>query len=84
MQVQDEEKVKKELPPLPDNNHGFWKGAEKYTFTPSDPYTCVEQHYFVRKSGTEAQCRDCPVGYMIIPGYDVKEGHIYLHGSLVI
>lgn len=83
-QVQNEGKPEEKLPPLPENADRFWRGAEKYVFTPGKSVTCEEKHYFVRKSGTEVQCRDCPVGYMIMPGYEVKDGHIYQHGTLVI
>jgi hypothetical protein len=54
-----------------------------HTVQPS--LTCGKgEHYFVQVSGTEVRCRKCPVGYNIGPGYEVKNGHVILHGQLLI
>lgn len=42
------------------------------------------EHTFVYKSATEAACTKCPLGYPITPGTEVKNGHIYAHGELLI
>lgn len=42
-------------------------------------------HYFGYVSGTEVLCQKCKtVGYPIGAGTEVKNGHIYIHGTLVI
>ena len=46
--------------------------------------TCANQHIFERRSGNEAKCRNCPLGYYLSPGMDVVNGHIVIHGDLVI
>lgn len=74
---------KKELPPILDD-HPIFKGGERYNFTLSKEVTCKNSHDFVRISGIEAKCKRCPVGTMITPANEVKNGHIYLHGSLLI
>ena len=52
---------------------------------PKPSITCLkENHYFTQITGTEVECRVCHIGYMISPGMEIKDGHIYVHGMLVI
>lgn len=47
--------------------------------------TCSKvDHYFVYQSGTEVRCTKCPSGYPIAPGTECRNGHLYVHGELVI
>ena len=42
-------------------------------------------HYFDYVSGTEALCQKCrTVGYPIGAGTEVKNGHIFIHGEMVL
>lgn len=72
---------KEKAEPLPPNDHEFWKGAEVNTFTLRESVTC-SKHFFIRK-GAEAECRDCPMGYFLTPEYEVRDGRLYLHGTIV-
>lgn len=45
---------------------------------------CQNRHYFVYKSGIEVMCTKCPLGYPILPGTEIKNGHLYIHGEFVI
>jgi hypothetical protein len=42
------------------------------------------EHNFVYKSATEVKCTKCPLGYPITPGTEARDGHIYIHGQLLI
>lgn len=47
--------------------------------------TCTKgNHVFVQVSGTEAECPRCHVGYGLGVGAEVKDGHIYIQGELVL
>ena len=47
--------------------------------------TCkASEHYFVYQSGTEVRCTKCPVGYPIAIGTEARDGHIYIHGELIL
>lgn len=59
------------------------KTTERFTVKPS--VNCAKnEHYFEYISGTEVQCTKCPMGYPIGPGTEVRDGHIYIHGTRVI
>lgn len=61
------------------------KADEGELLTISPSVTCTKgNHNFVQVSGTEAECPRCHVGYGLGAGAEVKEGHIYIHGELVI
>lgn len=70
--------------PLPPDNHAFWRGAEKNTFTLGDAVTCKKQHFFVRSVGSEVVCKYCPIGHILTPEYEVRNGRILLHGTIVV
>lgn len=42
------------------------------------------EHYFEYVNGVEVQCTKCPLGYGVTSDTEVKDGHIYLEGNLVI
>ncbi len=48
------------------------------------PNIACSDHEFDYISGTEVQCRKCPLGYGVTPETTVKDGHIYIKGELVI
>jgi len=81
-----DQKSKSELPPLPTNDDDFWKEAENEICKVKPAITCdVALHKFIRKSGTEAKCLKCPVGYYLRPDMTVRDdGHIYMKGEFVI
>lgn len=65
---------------LPNQKDDFWKDADNRTYK-VEARLCT--HNFKRVSATQAECT-CGVGFNIQGPYEVKEGHIYLHGSLVV
>lgn len=69
----------------PSNNKEFWADAEVHTnIVPEDVYP-TKIHYFVRKSGREAQCTHCDWGFALDPGDTIVDGHLYnRNGKLVI
>lgn len=71
---------KKDIDPLPDGSDDFWQvgleEAQNEVHKLIDK-SCMKGHYFVYVSSWEAQCNRCPIGYILTPGYWVKDGHIY-------
>jgi len=70
------------LNPLPASDDEYWDGAKVERITLKDMPQC--QHHFVRTKGTEAECKNCRMGYFLTPEYQVKAGHIYQYEALVI
>ena len=60
--------------------------GEILTIKPS--ITCSKSEHYFRlvqtEMGLSAECTKCPVGYPLVPGAEIKDGHIYIHGSFVI
>lgn len=71
----------KNLDPLPKDGDDFWKLA--FTEKKEIPKGIKCQHEFVRKTGRETECVKCRCGF-ILGIEEVKNGHIYIHGSLII
>jgi hypothetical protein len=67
---------------LPKSDDKYWEHAETNQHVISDKPVC--DHYFVRKTGNQAECRKCRIGYYLTPGFKVKDGHIYQNKELVI
>ncbi len=42
------------------------------------------KHNFILKVGKNAECTKCNVGYYLGIESEVKNGHIYIHGGLVV
>jgi hypothetical protein len=42
------------------------------------------EHEFDYISGTEVMCKKCPLGYVLTPGSQVKDGHIYIENKLLV
>lgn len=45
---------------------------------------CKDGHYFIYHSSMEVKCMKCPVGYPIGIGTELKDGHLYIHGELIL
>ncbi len=64
------------------------KGKDKLESKPEmvtlKPNIIGQEHYFEYVNGTEVMCTKCPLGYGVTPDTEVKDGHIYLEGNLVI
>ena len=45
---------------------------------------CNKDHYFVYQGASEVRCTKCPIGYPISIGTECRNGHLYIHGELVI
>lgn len=48
------------------------------------PNLITGEHNFTHISGIEVQCTKCPLGYVVGPETEIKEGHIYIEEKLVI
>lgn len=72
------------LDPLPASNDEYWTEVEADVkkLRVSEPVKC--EHNFVRMAGNEIKCQKCPIGFFVSPGDELKSGHLYRHGSLVI
>jgi hypothetical protein len=70
------------LDPLPPSSDEYWKEANVNKHELSKPAPC--EHQFIRKSGTEVQCIKCPIGFIITPDIELKKGHLFKHGGLMI
>jgi hypothetical protein len=66
---------------LPGNDDEYWKDADIKKVKITDSPKC--EHTFVRTKGNHVECK-CGVGYFLSPGFEVREGHIYALGKLVI
>lgn len=42
------------------------------------------EHYFIYESGTKVKCSKCPLGYPISIGTEARDGHIFIHGELIL
>ena len=49
------------------------------------PVTCKrDEHYFIRTGSLEASCTKCPIGFVLNVNCDIKEGKLYVNGTMVI
>lgn len=69
-----------QVPPWPKAKE-FWLDARNETYHPKGK-KC--DHYFQHLSAKEIECRNCHAGFIYSLGMEVKNGHIYIHGSFVI
>lgn len=74
--------MKVNLDPLPASNDEYWKEAEVNKHEIKPPEAC--EHLFVRSSGTEVKCKKCPVGFIVTPDIELRDGHLFKHGSLMV
>lgn len=74
--------MKVSLDPLPASTDEYWKEANINKHELQAPVLC--EHKFVRMTGTEVRCHKCHVGFIITPDIDLKDGHLYKHGSIMI
>jgi len=80
------QEVKRELNDLPaSTDKDFWFAAEIHTGLVGTPVNSTGSHYFIRKSGHQAECTHCGWGFQLDPGDKIKDGHLYTReGKLVI
>lgn len=71
------EETKTNLDSLPDSSDKeFWGDADVHSnLTPQIVFD--NKHYFVRKTGHEAECEHCGWGFALDPGDHVRDGHLY-------
>lgn len=81
-----DQKSSKRLDPLPENQNEIWEGAEVHgNIVPQKVPFFEQPHFFVRKSGHEAQCTHCDWGFALDGGDRIKDGHLYdRSGALVL
>jgi len=60
---------------LPPTGSKFWDKARTQTIEIVQPPEC--EHEFRRVNGREVECMNCHAGFVLEPGWDVKNGHIY-------
>lgn len=77
------------IDPLPSADSDFWqvgdKKAENSTFTPQKVPVCKRgKHKFTYTSSTTVKCKSCPLGYILSPRSEVKEGKLYYKDTFVI
>jgi hypothetical protein len=71
------------LPPSGDKE--FWGDAEVNVVTPQKVGFFDQPHFFIRRTGHEAQCTHCDWGFALDPGDKIKDGHLYdRSGKLVL
>jgi hypothetical protein len=61
---------------LPKSGDKFWSLAETKLIDMNYQVPKCE-HYMVRRSGTQAECEKCRIGYFTGPFDRVKDGHLY-------
>lgn len=72
------------LDPLPPSDDEYFTKYEAETnkFTLKETTRC--EHYFVRTTGIEAECKKCHIGFYITPEYVVSQGKLIKNGQIVI
>ena len=79
-----DQKGKREVEPLPSKEDPFWINAEVNRFQTGPNLICKKGgHKFIQREMT-AECISCPAGYNLGAGGEVKDGHIYIKGELLI
>lgn len=70
---------------LPESKDEFWKDAETETLPEKPSRMCAKgQHVFRHTKGLEVKCIKCPTGYILAPGWEVRDGHIVINNEVVI
>lgn len=76
---------RKKLDDLPgSDNEDFWKDAEIHTNLKPHTELSEDGHYFERIKGNEAKCKNCGWGFALDPQDEIKKGHLYANGKLII
>lgn len=68
-------------------NHKAKTEGKSERLTPTQVSCLKDQHRFVpgrQKEGVSAQCDRCHIGFLLPAGAELKENHIYLHGTLLV
>ena len=74
-----------DINPLPPANDKFWKVGKEEADNKTlhlKRVSCL-QHTFVQL-GFNAECTKCHIGFQLGIGAEVKEGHIYIKGQLIV
>lgn len=69
----------KKLPNLPKSESEFWDG--EVNLKEIKPDTC--DHYF-EFFDREIKCVRCGIGYYVSASDDIKDGHLYHNGKLIV
>ena len=77
-----EQPSEQKLKALPNDEDDFWEHSTKEKHI-LHSVTCTK-HTFIRQKQNEAQCTKCPVGYILSPGMNVVDGHIYQGMNFVV
>lgn len=72
---------KGKLPDLPGSDDKWWSG-KKHKIEMMPRPRC--EHFFIRRSGREVECRYCGAGFFTGGGDILKEGHLYHDGLRMI
>jgi hypothetical protein len=70
------------LPDLPPSKSKFWDKAEVNMSNPRSLGKC--EHYFIRKSGTQIECRNCYLGFFVGKESELRDGKWYAGGRLML
>lgn len=63
------------LSDLPKSGSKFWKHSDKQQVELRFKPKC--NHYFIRKSGREVECRKCGAGLFLSPPWHIEKGRLY-------
>ena len=69
--------ARKKLDDLPENENEMWDKAEVHGNINPQPAHTTGPHFFIRKSGREAQCTHCDWGFALEPGDRIENEHLY-------
>jgi len=85
MSLNGEARKKEKLDPLPDpKDKDFWLDAEIDNHE-AKQMSCKSKHEFRNgKKANEAKCMNCPVGYILPVGSEIRNRHIYHNDELII
>jgi hypothetical protein len=69
-----------ELPQSTDRD--FWEHADTELTEFGEAKSC--NHFLVHRTALEVECKFCHIGFVLAPGWILKEGHIYNQDKFVI
>lgn len=70
------------LPALPASGDEFWEYANTEMQKEHKVKAC--EHYFIHKTATEVECRNCRIGFFLSPGFATIDGNLVDPDGVVI
>lgn len=76
-----QEALEGNLQDLPPSEDAFWKHSKK-RIVKTEKKVC--DHSFVGSGGSNVECKNCGVGFVLSLGFSLKEGKLVFNNKVVI